>query len=349
MLLTKEMLRNSGEMQAMACDLGGTYFRSGVVDANGRLQHIKKERTPNFLGGHDSNFLWRDLFSRIYAYERMVSSTLARQAPVIVAFPGPIGSHRHILQAPTMLGSATDFPDVCAELEERLNRPVYLINDVSAAAFHLSTETLTRRFMVVTVSSGIGSKIYDRETAAGVIDDPPYAGEIGHIVVDTSPEALTCDCGAIGHLGAIASGRGVERTARKQAKLHGNEFAHSQCARRFGGSPENLSNECHIVPAICAGDEWAISVLKSSTRPLALSLLSVAIGAGIEKIIVIGGFALVLGSIYLQILRSLIAEASKYSVVSPLLPELVHLGRASEETCLQGAATYAHKLLAGNA
>ena len=68
-----------------------------------------------------------------------------------------------------------------------------------------------------TVSSGIGSKMFDRKSSQGVIDHLPYAGEIGHIVINDDAHAPVCDCGAKGHLQAIASGRGIERAARREA------------------------------------------------------------------------------------------------------------------------------------
>ena len=113
----------------------------------------------------------------------------------------------------------------------RAHRPPRLsLNDVSAAAWYLSSRTRARRFLVVTVSSGIGSKLFDRDHPAGVIDDPPYAGEIGHVVVDPGDDAPLCGCGGRGHLGAISSGRGTERLARERAAF------------------PTLTNEEHLAP-----------------------------------------------------------------------------------------------------
>lgn len=333
-------------MQALVYDLGGTHLRCGVTDPTGGICQFRRERVANFLEGHSPDYVWKDVFSRMTDYERTVRSSLTAASPCVFAFPGPVRGRRHILQAPTLLGGLEEFPDVCARLEEKIGRRVHLLNDVSAAGFYLSTQTEAKRFLVVTVSSGIGSKIYDRSHPSGVVDDPPFAGEIGHLVVDWTPDRPRCDCGGLGHLGAISSGRGVERAARKQARRDPKGFSRSDCVRLFGASPDSLSNEGHLIPALHGHDVWAQAVLRSSTRPLARVLLSVLIGAGVEQVILIGGFALSLGQPYLELLRSLVDEASDYSLMAGTLRQMIVLGATKDEACLEGAAVYAQRLLA---
>lgn len=127
---------------------------------------------------------------------------------------------------------------MAGELERVTRRPVVMLNDLSAAAWHLAESTPLNRFLVVTVSSGIGSKIFGRCHPLGVIDDLPYAGEIGHVVVDESSDTLVCDCGGRGHLGAIASGRGIERSARRQAALFPAAFERSD-SEEVRGNPQH--------------------------------------------------------------------------------------------------------------
>jgi glucokinase len=333
-----------GNIKALVYDLGGTYLRCGSVESEGPVRKVVKEEISNFLD-YDPNVVWNDVLSRILTYERNVRQALSPEAPVVLAFPGPIRGHRDILHAPTVLGDSRYFPDICAELERQMKRRVHLLNDVSAAAFHLSRQTTAARLMVVTISSGIGSKIFDRKHPSGIIDEPPYAGEIGHIVVDEGTDAPRCDCGGLGHLAAISSGRGVERLARRLAGQDALAFSRSQCVRLFGAKADELSNYNHIVPALRGEDEWALSLLKITLRPLAKVLISVVIGAGVEQVFIIGGFALSVGNTYLNSLRAAVADASDYHITSELLPRMFRLGRANEETCLEGAGLYARQLL----
>src|SRR5262249_33551875 len=161
-----------------------------------------------------------------------------RGTEIVFSFPGPVAGHRTVLAAPTLFGRETNLAHLAEDLERATGRQVRLVNDVSAAAWYFSTRTTARRFFVVTVSSGIGSKLFDRAHSHVVIDDPPYAGEIGHMVVNSGPEAQLCDCGGFGHLGAIASGRAIEKTARRLSPAISTE----------------LTNEEHVIPAARAGD-----------------------------------------------------------------------------------------------
>jgi predicted NBD/HSP70 family sugar kinase len=162
--------------------------------------------------------------------------------------------------------------ELARNVTERPGASVSMSSDavrlISAAAWHVSQTVAARRFMVVTVSSGIGSKIFDRCYPNGVLDDVVYAGEIGHLVVDQTPGAPQCDCGGSGHLGAIASGSGIERQARRLAHSDPS-FLQSACALRFGATPGNLNNEEHLVPAARLRDAWALGVVRQCTEPLA--------------------------------------------------------------------------------
>ena len=227
-------------------------------------------------------------------------------------------------------------------LERKTGRSVHMLNDISAAAWHFGETIPADRFLVVTVSSGVGSKVFDRRHARQVLDDAPYAGEIGHLVVDESDAAPLCECGGKGHLGAIASGRGVEKYARRKACAGDAQFRLSSCARMCA-KPEMLANETHIVPAALAGDPWALAVVRHCTQPLARTLLPVIFAAGLQRVIVIGGFALSLGEVYRKLLVYALESRCNYRVMVGRLDRMVMLG--DSEACLLGAAAYARRVL----
>jgi C7-cyclitol 7-kinase len=309
-------------MPALVFDLGGTHLRCGVASPEG-IREFDKQRIPTFLDGLSPCEISSQIAIRITGYING-SSERAGNAAIILAFPGPILKRRRAISAPTLYGAATgDLPDIAGDLTERTGRPVHILNDVSAAAWGLSANTAATRFMVVTISSGIGAKLFDREHPLGVIDDPPFAGEIGHHVVDTSPNAVRCDCGGSGHLGGIASGRGIERLARR---LRGDD---------------QLTNERDIVPAIRAGEPWAVDVLEQATKPLARTLLAVTLASGLEKVFIVGGFAQAIGHYYAEVLNGLMLAGSQYQILEPLAGQMVEMPGLDEEQCLKGAACYA--------
>jgi predicted NBD/HSP70 family sugar kinase len=328
-------------MRAVVFDLGGTHLRCAMADEAGRLCGIEKRRITSFIHGVQPQMIWQQIVAAITGYESAVRSQLAFEAPLVISFPGPIAPPAKIISAPTVVGDDAAIPDLVTEITALTRRRTYILNDISAAAWHISRLVDFNRFMVITISSGIGSKIFDRQHPRRVLDDVVYAGEIGHAKVDHTIDALRCDCGGVGHLGGIASGRGIERYARLVAARDERRFRASACAQRFGANADTLTNEHHLVPAAALNDEWALAVIAECTRPLARVLIATALAMGLEKVVIIGGFALQLGEVYLGILRPLLKSECDYPVMKDRAAELVMLGSAQEEACLEGAAVYA--------
>jgi C7-cyclitol 7-kinase len=331
-------------MSAILFDLGGTHLSCATSCDNGTLANYCKSRIRISLDGHEARGVWDDILSEMTAYIESVTGWIDRRSPVFLAFPGPIDAHQRIMNAPTVTGSQFAIPDLRTELMNLTARDVYILNDVSAAAWYFAERLKIGRFMVITVSSGIGSKICDQGHPEGVLDRLPYAGEIGHLIVDENPDAPRCDCGGIGHLGAIASGRGIERRAVRCAQRDIPSFERSACVRDFDASPTSLTNEQHLVPAAKARDEWALRVIRESTRPLARVLNCMVLGMGLDRIMIIGGFALSLGSVYLDLVCELMEECCDYPVLSSYIPGLVRLGDVNDEACLKGAAVYGRRI-----
>lgn len=325
---------------AIVFDLGGTHLRCASLVQN-ELLNFTRKRIRSFQDGISSAAIWEEILSTITDYAATSSNVVGDAAPLAVSFPGPLHEDGRIVNAPTIAGIDERIPDVPAELSRRTGRHVYLLNDLSAAALYLAGQCAWERFMVVTVSSGIGSKICYRNSAGlHVLDSGPYSGEIGHFTVDDSDNAPICDCGRKGHLGAIASGRGVERLAQRRTASDPIRFSQSLCRNRFGATSDNLSNEQHFVPAVCAGDSWALDVLRQASQPLSQVLATVIFAVGLQGILLIGGFALSIGPTYLDLLYKLIEQRCDYSALA-FSRNMLQFGNMSDEACLRGAAEYA--------
>jgi C7-cyclitol 7-kinase len=313
-------------MPALVFDLGGTHLRSGVATRDG-VSKVSMQRVASFMDGLSPGDIAQRIESQIMDYTEAAGSEVHRDDPIVLAFPGPIAKRQFAVAAPTLYGDSTErLPDIAGNLRRNTGRAVHLLNDVSAAAWALSLRTSASRFMVVTVSSGIGSKIFDRGNAMPVLDEPAFSGEIGHFVVDATSTAPRCDCGGLGHLGAIASGRGVERMARAMRRN------------------DSLTNATDIVPAIRNRQPWAIDLLKLSAQPLARTLVAVTMAIGLEKIFVIGGFAQAVGPAYGALLSELVIADSRYPVVNSTFDNLIELVAADDSLALAGAAHYATTL-----
>jgi C7-cyclitol 7-kinase len=326
---------------ALLFDLGGTHLRCACLTGVGEIGNITCERIRSFRDGLSPSEIWSELLGKIVAYTTASESLVEKSAPLVISFPGPLHEDGKIVNAPTLSGVDSKIPDLGAELSQRTGRMVHILNDVSAAALYLARGSEWDRLIVVTVSSGIGSKICFRNSNKFVLfDKGPYAGEIGHLTIDESKDAPRCDCGGRGHLGAISSGRGIERLARRRAAVGPQEFSGSLCHCRFGATAETLNNEEHLVPAVRAGDAWSLRVLQEGTRPLAVVLNTIVLALGLEGILVIGGFAFAIGEIYIELLRQMIRTRCDYSALR-FSPDMVRFGNMCGEACLRGAAEYA--------
>ena len=241
--------------------------------------------------GTPADMVSASLVRTIIDYVDRVAGDVAGDAPISISVPGPVEAGGVIHIAAPLFGEERPDLDLADRVSLRTGRECFVLNDVSAAAWYFSERFDADRFMVVTVSSGLGSKLFDRTRKYGVIDEVDFAGEIGHITIDYSSGALPCDCGGRGHLSAIASGRGVQRYAIQRALTDPASFKASSLYRETRGNPRDLTNEHHIVPAILGGDPWARDVLKHCSYPLAQMLSVVTAAVGLQKIAIIGGFA----------------------------------------------------------
>ncbi len=336
---TKRPVKNP--LSSLVVDIGGTHIRCAVADENAALTNVQKKTITDFANRRSSLRVWKEITGIIAEYELANKKTLTKEAPAVISFPGPVAYPSHVLSAPTIVGKDAEMPDMQKEITQLTGRRAYIINDISAATWHISRTITSDRFLVVTVSSGIGSKLFDRRHPHPVFDNVPFAGEIGHVKVDASDNAPSCDCGGRGHLAAFSSGRGIERFARLRANTEKNHFERSLCVTRYNAAAETLTNEAHIVPAALLHDEWTLEVIRQCTGPLARVLLTVTAACGLDKIVVIGGFALSLGQLYLDILQSEMVGNCDFNILSDKLPELLVMGSRDEEACLRGAAVYA--------
>ena len=282
-------------------------LRLAVATDSGELHHVTREPIPNYQRENDE-WIWDCIAEAIARYCAYVESLAKTGDMLVVAVPGPVADHSRLIAAPTIDGRRRQVPDLRAMISAKTKRCVYLMNDVSAAALHISELTPYNRFMVVTVSSGIGSKVVDQVYPERLLDDDPFAGEIGHLTIDASANAPRCDCGGRGHLGAFSSARATLRLAHETALADPEHFADSLIHCSFGAEPHHMSNEEHLVPAALLGDAWAIDVIRRAAHPLARVLASTIVGAALERVVVMGGFAQRLGHTYRTILDEHLAR-----------------------------------------
>src|SRR5437868_9520459 len=205
-------------MATLVFDIGGTTTRVGLYDScHAKIVRSAAAATPNHLDlpGLPFERLRDGLLSLMGRLgDELVAQQVVRE--VDVAFAGPIDPAGNGLAAPTLWGARLTSPYPLGEDIARCwpNARVRILNDVTAAGYRYLRAS-DEDFCIVTVSSGIGNKVF--ANGRPLVGRNGLGGELGHLRVDDSESAPTCECGGRGHLGAVSSGRAILAYARRHA------------------------------------------------------------------------------------------------------------------------------------
>jgi len=280
-----------------------------------------------------------DLRQRLFREMAEMSRVLLEGEPpgvVCAALPGPVDGAGRVLATPTIWSGSEAAPFVAATEFARLwpSAEIHVINDVTAAGYRYLAEDLGD-FCIVTVSSGIGHKVFvgGRE----IVGRGGRGGEIGHWVMDPAPDAPVCECGGRGHLGALASGRAALLAARCRATQEPLLFRQSRLSAGANGTTVAFDSE-GLAAAFLDGDLWAVQLIADVARPLGRALGAIHLTVGIEQFVLVGGFALALGEGY----RRLVAASASQSCIDlgQNWDDMIRLGYRDDDSGLIGAGLY---------
>jgi len=310
-----------GPPASLVYDIGGTHVRAGRYDARtGKLTEHVSVRTPEQSGNPEQQKAV--LLDAIRDAGRRVGDG-GRFDRVGIGFAGPVSEGGLILSAPTIFGSVNGrvLEDLSHELMSAwASTQVHILNDVTAAGYRFLTRP-DEDFCVFTVGSGIGSKVFlQGRPSLGV---GGWGGELGHLRVDHTPDALSCDCGERGHLGGIASGRGA-----------------LALARRLPSIPATVSSE-DLVQAFHDERPWAVSVIGEAAGSLGRVMATLHLALALPRFVVYGGFAGALGEPY-RLLLAQAAQAASWRTGNDW-SRMIELGPDDDVSGLIGAGRYLHE------
>jgi glucokinase len=255
---------------------------------------------------------------------------------VSVGFAGPLDSRGNVLQAPTIWGTGAQPEPLSRELRRMWPAArIVVANDVSAAGYGF-LRSPDEDFCVITVSSGIGHKIFI--DGRPVVGPGGYGGEIGHVRIDFSDDAPVCDCGGRGHLSAFASGRATAYQATRLKDADPELFSKSSLCHDLGGDVRKLDN-ARVAEAFHEGDPWTEQLVRRMATPLGRALAGIHLTVGVERFVLMGGFASALGDPYLDF----IADAARISdwQRKDCWRRMLELGSSGAEPGLLGAGRMA--------
>jgi len=158
-----------------------------------------------------------------------------------VGLAGLIDSERGVCRHSSILGWRDE--PLGPDLSRYLDMPVLIDNDVNTLAVAERLFGAGRGvsdFLLVTVGRGIGLGIViGGEIYRGARG---WAGEFGHVALDTSPEAPLCNCGKRGCLETVASDHGILRAATgADPGHHVADAMEAVLARALAGDPDVIA------------------------------------------------------------------------------------------------------------
>jgi glucokinase len=194
----------------LGIDVGGTDVKLGLIDAAGVIHHRDRRPTPQ-LQSPQRVFQ----YAMEFAHRTMLSGAIngAELSAVGLAVPGVLDTREYVLREVVNLPGWLGVP-LLEELASVSGITSTVVNDANSAAYaeHAIRNLGKQSLALVTLGTGIGCGVVLGGNPFG--GDHGCAGELGHIVIDFSDDAIDCTCGSRGHLESYAGAGGVVTRAK---------------------------------------------------------------------------------------------------------------------------------------
>jgi len=215
------------------------------------------------------------------------------------------------------------------ELTEATGLRVELENDANAAAygeFKVGAGCGSHNIFYMMIGNGIGGAIIlDGKLWTGTSG---FAGEVGHITIDT--EGIQCVCGNTGCLETVASAPSIVRRARE--RLHRDS---TSSLSRLGLNKDFTADD--VAHEAKEGDDFALMMIERTGKYIGTGVASVINLLNIEKII-LGGGVMDAGSL---ILNPIIQEARRRAFQPCFEATQIVAGTLGRDAITVGAAMLA--------
>ena len=267
-------------------DFGGTRIKAGLVQ-DGKV--VSEVACPTRGGAK----------AILDAIAALVKQLAPQPQTVGVAIPGEIDDSGRCWRLPNVKGFAG--VKIARELTKRLGCPVAVENDATAAALaerRFGHGQRQRSFLLVTLGTGVGGGLcIDGAVRRG---RHGFAGEIGHVLVDGTPNAWRCGCGVRGCMEAYTGTVGLLRKFKA-----------------LGGKAREVAA---VAAAARAGKRAGVKTFQHYGHYLGLGLASIQNTLDLDALVFTGGIA---GS--LDLIEPSLRKALKQRVFAPPLAEVTIL------------------------
>jgi glucokinase len=231
-------------------DIGGTKLLVGVTGADGGIARSVRRSTPR---SGDMVAALAEMLDEARDGERLDS--------IAAAAPGPFDRAAGVLLEPPGLSGDWHRLELAAPLRERFGCPVLVENDANCAALaeaHLGAGRGSAILVYYTVSTGIGSGV----VRDGRLETGRQDTEGGHQVLwPGRAGGPPCDCGGVGCLEAIASGRAIAHRFGRRAEEIEDQEVWDEVGEWLGLAVVNatalLDCDCVVFGGGVASARWA--------------------------------------------------------------------------------------------
>jgi glucokinase len=267
-------------------NVSGIQARAALIDQSGTLINTKvAEVAP------------KQLIPQLAAMVEELGSR-SSIAAIGVAIPGLVNRQTDRVIAPRDL-PATLVEDLHGELMRATGLRVELENDANAAAYgeyKVGAGRGARNLFYMMIGNGIGGAIIlDGKLWTGASG---FAGEVGHITIDT--EGIECVCGNTGCLETVASAPSIVRRARERLNRDSTSSL-SRLALNKSFTAEDVAHQAKD------GDDFALMMIERTGKYIGTGVASVINLLNIELVVLGGGVmdagALILNPIIQEVKR----------------------------------------------
>jgi len=332
------------EDRRLVFDLGGTCVRTALVHPSGAIDPDTRSsgRTAKTIATREG---LRDMIVDT------IQSQGLQQRTHVLSLAGPVsGDNRVIRKYTNVLKDEFDIPIsdmVEREVMRRTGNGItfFVIKDAAAAALAemgpRGAAADRDEVIALILGTGTGGAPCKRG-ADGRFEFPDALADLGHHQVDprnTEP----CNCGSRGCVELSTSGTGVVRSFNRQSRDDAR-YAASALFLVRGRAPGSVGAE-DIAWAAARGDPFTLALLRDAALPLALLLKNVFTSHPAITVVLVGGFALGVGTPLLACAHEALMGIGLPFIRATALADYVHsrvlLGKIpADDTNLVGARLF---------
>jgi glucokinase len=295
-------------------NVSGSHARGALVNNEGRI-----------IERRDTDIKPENMIPQLAELAAKLRSAQENVAAIGIAIPGLVNRQTDSVVVARDLPS-TQVENLHGELVRATGLRVEIENDANAEAygeFKAGAGVGSRNLFYMMIGKGIGGAIIlDGKLWTGTSG---FAGEVGHITIDT--EGLECVCGNTGCLETVASAPSIVRRARERL----NRDSTSSLSRL--GLNKNFTAD-DVAHAANEGDDFALMMIERTGKYIGTGVATVINLLNIERIVLGGGVmdagALILNPIIQEVKRRAFLRCFEATeiVAAKLGPDAAPIGAA---------------------